>query len=158
MSQALQNRENIGHWFKANSPLPKTASADDLGNQFGLIGITKEQALTVPDLPAGSDQALPFIRLLRDLSGQQHLDLALQKLARCRILRADRLRSRSASAAIKARGSDFRVIEDHQIAGIKHLWKVTKTAVFELSTLPVETKHAGGVAIQERFLSNELFR
>src|SRR5438105_13881523 len=158
MSQALQNRGKIGHWFKANSPLPKAASADDLRNQFGLIGITKEQELADPDLPSGSDQALPFIRLLRHLSGEEHLDLSFQEIPRCRILRTQRLRSRPTPPPIKARGNDFRVIEDHQIAGIKHLWKVAQVPVLNFPGLPLEVKHPGGGSIRQRLLRNQIVR
>src|SRR5439155_16910490 len=126
--------------------------------EFRLIGVTKEQALADPDLPPGSDQALPFIRLLRHLSCEEHLDLAFQEFARCRILRAERLRSRAASPPIKARGNDFRVIEDHQIAGIKHLWKVAKVPVLNFPGLPPEVKHPGGGSIRQRLLSNQLVR
>ena len=57
-----------------------------LGFQFG--GIAKVEFFPDPDLPPGSHQAFPLIRIFRDLACQQNFDAPAQKISCRRIVRA----------------------------------------------------------------------
>jgi hypothetical protein len=119
-------------------------------------GISKEKLFSNSDLSPRSHQALPLVRLVGNLLGEQHLNLATQEIPGCRILGAQWLGSGTASSAIEAGWKHTRVVENHQVSGTKRLRKVGKTAVGEASRSAVKVQHAGSRSVGKRLLRDQL--
>ena len=109
----------------------EAATSNDFRFQFAVIA--KIQPFAYANFSSGADQAFPFVGLLLQLPGQQDLDASVQKIARGGILRAERLRFESSTAAIQPRGKDLGVVEDYEIAGTKQVRKFAKPAVLKRS-------------------------
>ena len=82
----------------------------------------------------------------------------MKVLPRGTIARADRLRSDTLTASVKARRKDSRVIEHKNIAGMQKFGQVEKLAVTKLAIFPVKMEHAGAITVGQRFLRNEFSR
>jgi hypothetical protein len=131
MPEPFDETKEILYRTKSYAALAKTTPGDDFCLQ--VILISKPKVLSHVNLAPGADQALPFIRFLRDLPGEQYLDPALEKVAGCRVVRAHRLRFGPASAAVKAGWKDSRVIEHNQVIRPEEIGKVTKHAILQRS-------------------------
>ncbi len=101
-------------------------------------------------------QSAPLQR--RVLFSQQHLDIPLQMLLRCRIASTDRLRMNSSTTREQSRRQHPRVIQHQQVARKQYIRKPAKPTVLHASTGAVNNKHARGGAILQRLLRDLLRR
>src|SRR5258708_5422809 len=76
VSNAFDSGKKIGDWGESDAPLPKTAAFRNFRFQCGWRAgwSVKVEFFSDPDLPAGPYQALPLIRMLRQLARQQNFD------------------------------------------------------------------------------------
>ena len=131
MSDALDAGKEIGDWGEADAPLAEAASLGDLGFQFGVAfgWFAKVEFLSDPDLPAGPYQALPLIRIVRHLAGQQNFDLAAEKISCRRIVRAQGLGPLSAPVAVETGREHSRIVQDQQVVGAQQVGEFAKFPV-----------------------------
>jgi hypothetical protein len=80
---------------------------------------------------ARTNQAFPFVWLLRDLAGKQDLDSSLEKLPRRRVLRAYRLCPNPTSGTVKSGRKDPCIVEYNQVIRAQEIGKVTKPAILK---------------------------
>jgi len=151
MPQSLDRSEEILHRSKANPPLSKFAARENFGLQ---LAIAEEKHFPNADFPSRAHQAFPFVGI--QLFGQQDLDLSMQKVACCRILRAQRLCPRAASPAVEPCREHARVVEYDQIAGAQEFGEVAESKILDLSGVPAEPKHSRPGPIRQRFLRDQL--
>jgi hypothetical protein len=152
VAEFLYGSEKILYRRKPNSPLSKAATIRHLRLQS--VGIAEEKLFADPYLPAGTDEALPFIWSVTDLLRQKNFDAPAQEFARCGIPRAHRLRFGPTSASIKAGRKHAGIVEHHQVIGLQEIGKIPKNSVFPSPALPVQAQHAGSGPVWQRFLRN----
>src|SRR5437870_4094517 len=140
MPNSLNDRKEVGHRSKPDSPLPETATRHHVGFQFVLL--PEEQALTDSDFSSRTDQALPLVWLIRDLPGEQHLNAPPQKIPRCRILGADRLCLDADSSPIQSRWKHTCIVKYQKIVGPQQVGEILKCAVFKPPGRAIEMKHS----------------
>src|SRR4029077_231278 len=116
--------------------------------------LAEGKALADADLASGADQALPLIRILTHLPGQQDFDAALQKIARCRVLGTDRLSFRATSPAVEPRRKYAGVVEHEQVVGLQKAGKVAEDEVPGRSGASIQVQHPRGGAVGQRFLGD----
>ena len=155
MAQALQGFEKIGHRIEAQSTLAECATPGYFGAQGGIFFRAEEDPLTEADLPSGMDQALPLVRLLGDLAGQQHLDLALEKSLCRRITGANGLRPGPGASAEEPGRKHACVVQNQQIVRAEKIWKICELTVTKCARAPVQMQHSGGSPLREGFLGNQ---
>src|SRR5215472_4101897 len=109
------------------------------------------------DLPPGTNQAFPLIRVAPDLAGEEDLDSSLQKVTGRRIAKAEGLRAGAAAMPVEPGREYTRVVEDHKITGPQQVGELTKPSVPQGSTVFVKVKQAGGAAFRQGFLGNQFF-
>jgi len=114
MAEAVEPGKKVGHRSKSNPALSEAASGHDLGFEF--VVLAKEQSLADADFTSGADQALPFVSVLGDSSGEQNLHFAAQEFAPGRVARACQLDFFPAPAAKEACRKDSRIITYEQVA------------------------------------------
>jgi hypothetical protein len=113
MSQPLDYAKKIVYGSEPYAAFAEAASGNDL--RFEFVVFAEEQALSYSDLATWPNQAFPFVRNLRYLPRKQNLNLALQKIAGSRVLRAYRLRPAATSPAEQACRKDPRVIQYQEV-------------------------------------------
>jgi hypothetical protein len=100
---------------EANVAFAELSAGGHLSLEFVIIA--KEEMLTDSDLSAWTDEALPVVWILLQLSRQQDFHAAAKEIARRRVLRTEGLRLKACAAAIEAGGKHARVVKDDQIVG-----------------------------------------
>jgi hypothetical protein len=117
VSDAIENGMEIVNRLEANAAFTEFPSAENFGLQ--LIVFTEKQPFTYANLAAGTNQTSPIVRLGGELAGEQNLNPALEKIARCGITLADSVSPRAIAAAVQPGGKDAGIVEYQQIAGSK---------------------------------------
>ncbi len=141
MSDALDSGKEIGDRGEADVAFSEAAA---LGN-FSFEGwrIAEVELLTNADLAAGAHQALPFIRIVRDLAGQQNFDPATEKILCCGIVRAQGLGTLSATVAVETRREHPSIVQYQQIVRTQQAGEFSKAAVLPVLTPPTLTLPPG---------------
>ncbi len=164
VAYALDSRKEIGDQSEPDAPLAETAAADDFGLQFGAFALERifgraaeVEFLSDSDLAPGPYQALPLIRIVRQLACQQNFDFSTEKIPCRRIVRAQGLCSLSAPVAVETCREDSRVVQDQQVVGPQQVGEFAKPTVFpglRLPTLPlpIQMQQARCGAVGQRFL------
>src|SRR5712671_1193719 len=127
VADAVQNGIEIVNPLEANAAFAEFPSAENFGPQ--LIVFTEKQPFTYANLAAGTNQAFPIVRLGCELAGEQNLDTALEEIASRGIMVAHSVSPRAFAAAIEPRGKDTGIVEYQQIAGLKQVREVAKSAI-----------------------------
>ena len=154
MSNALDTSEKIGNRSKPDMPLAKAAALRHLSFQLWLkirgkagretscradLGArAKVELLTDSDLPPRFHQTFPFIRIGRDLAGQENLHTPAEKIVRLGILTAHGLGTTPAPNPVQPRREDTRVVQYQQIVRPQQVRKLAETAVLPTSRLPIQ--------------------
>src|SRR5262249_11184383 len=134
VTELLYDGEEIGHRLKPYPTLTEGPAAHDFGSQSGRlprVRRAKIDPLPHPYLPPRTDQALPLVRLLRDLHCQQDFDLALEEILRRRIARTERLRPRPAAAPVKPGRKNASIVEHDQISGAEQIGQFAEPAILK---------------------------
>ncbi len=128
---------------------------------FGLLGwqaALEADALAGAQLAAGADQRLPIAAAGGDRAHQHHLHPAAEILVALGIVFADGQRAHAGAMAEEARGKDAGIVEDKAIAGAEVGGEVAEGAIFPAAGGAVHDQHAGGGAVGERLLRDQLRR
>jgi hypothetical protein len=133
--------------------LAKTTPADNVGLE--LVMASKVELFPDIDLSSRMNQAFPFIRLPRDLPGQQHLDPTGQKVPCSPIAWADRLGFAAASPPVQPGRKYPGIVKHHQVIGSKQGGKVPETPIPANAGAALEVQQAGGGSLGQRFLGNQ---
>lgn len=136
MPDTLYGSEEILHWDETDAALAKFAARCDLGLQFVIF--PEEKMLTDCDFAAGSNQTLPFVRILADLFCEENFDASAEEIARCRIAQAERLRLQSSAAAVEACGKHPRIVENDEVIGAEQIGEIAEMTIFEGSGFCME--------------------
>src|SRR5215469_8178180 len=155
MANPIYDLRKVGDGSKSDMPLAKRAPRDHIGPQLGVLA--EEKCLTHSYLSAGTNETLPFIRFLADLSNKQDLDASLQKITRRGIVRRDWLGLRATSVAIKPRRKHARVVHHQEIVWSQNLRKIAKNLVMDSARPPVQVQDARGGAVGKRLLGDQRF-
>ena len=129
VTDLLDGGEEIGCRRETNATLAELAAGNYLG--LKLVLLAEKQTFADCDLAAGTDQAFPIIRVLLQLASKKDLNAAAEEFARGRVARAQRLRLKTLTAPIEARGKHFGVVEDDEISRVQQAGKITKVAILE---------------------------
>jgi len=156
MPDTFDEPEEILGWRKANPALPKTPASHHLGPEF--VGRPEEKMLPHANLPSGTHQAFPLVGIVADLAGQKNLNAPTEKIAGCRIVRAEGLGLKTSAPSIESRREYPRVIENNQIPRPQQPRKITKLAIFQGSSLLVKVQKPRPGAVGKRLLSDQFFR
>ena len=120
--------------------------------------IAKIELLANSDLASRTNQTLPLIRNVTELARQENLDSPTEKIARCRILRAQRLGSFPAPPAIEPRWKHPRIVQNQQVIRAQQVGKFAELAILPSSIVPSQVQHPRGSAIGRRLLRDALRR
>src|SRR5271166_6383649 len=131
VADAVKSREEIINRLKAYAPLTEFSAGENFCMQ--LIVRAEEQPFSDSDFAAGTNQALPIIRLTGNLAGKQNFNASVKKIAGGGIVQAHGLGAGTRPAAVETRGKDTCVVEDHDISRLQELRKVAEHAVGPLS-------------------------
>lgn len=140
---------------EADVALSELAAGDDFGLKF--IVVAEVELLADCDLAAGTDETLPVVGLALELASEEDFNASLEKVATGGIARAERLGLESGAAPIEARGEDARIVEDKEIGGAEEVGEIAELAVFEVAGRRGEMEKAGGGAVFQRLLCDEVF-
>lgn len=137
MPQPFDQPKEIGDRIKPYAALTETTPRHDLSLQWMVL--PKKESLPDANLASWPNQALPLVRLDRNLPCEQDFNPSLEELLRRRIPRAHQLRLRSASRTVQTCRKDSGVVEYHQVVRPEEFWKSAKHAVAELSRPATQT-------------------
>ena len=154
MSNALDDGKEIGDGGEPDAPLPKTAAFGDLGFQFGwgAGGQAKVKFFPDPDLPPGTYQALPLIRIVRHLACQQNFDAPAEKIS-CRwIVRAQGLGPLSAPVAVEPGREHPRIVHHQQVVRPQQVGEFAKPPIQPTPRQPIQVQQARSGAVRQRLL------
>jgi hypothetical protein len=157
MADAIERGKEIAalpDGVKANSALAESGASEHLGMQFIGTVLAEEQVFADADLAAGTNQAFPIVGFDGKLAREQNFDAAAEKIARGRMVRAERFGASALAAAIKPRRKNAGVVEDHQIPGLQEVGKVIEPAVGMVAGGSLQVEHAGSVARGEGLLGD----
>jgi hypothetical protein len=101
VTNPVDQRKEVGHRGKPNCPFTKSSPPHHFGLQ--LVGVAEEKSFSYANLAARTNQAFPVVRILGKLSGKQHLDSAMEKIAGGRIARTEGLGPGTAAPPVQTR-------------------------------------------------------
>ncbi len=159
VSNALDSGKEIGDWGESDEPLAKTAAVHNFRFQCGWRTgwSVKVEFFSDPDLPAGSYQALPLIRILGHLACQQNFDPSAEEISCCGVVRAYRLGELSAAVAVEPGREDPCIVYHQQVIRSQQVGEVAETPILPTTT-PIQVQQARSGAVCQRLLRNAIGR
>ncbi len=126
----LHRRQKIRHRREPQGAFAEAAARHHLRREF--VVRPEVEPLADPDLAPRVHQRLPGVGFAGQRRGQQRFHLAVEKLVRRRVARAERLRAHPLAAAEEARWKYPGVVQHQQVAGAQELGQLAKPAVCKL--------------------------
>ena len=152
MADCFNLGKEIIRWDKTDVALAEFPTGDDFSLQ--LVMIPEEKVLADRNFSAGTDQALPVIRIGLELAREEDFDASAKEVAGRRIVWTENLRLKTCAAAIQTCGKYSSVVKDDQIARTKEAREVAESTILKSARCSGNVKKPRCRAVGERLLGD----